>query len=116
MEIYKKSKRLLNEYIDLKKIVDRLQDVDKLKKILLNDSQKIFFDLIPEISLSDSIVRKSTINDKTITKTKLRGSNNHIILESYKNMVGSRMEINDKILSLLDEATLLRMGITKNGL
>lgn len=117
VEIYKKSKRLLNEYIDLKKIIDRLQDIDKLKNILLNDSQKLFFDLIPrpEISITKSAKPSSLITDKSITKTKLRTTTNKIILKNYENLISSNAGLDEKILALFDEKTLVEIGINKNG-
>ena len=85
---YRISKKLLNEYIDLKKIIGRLQDVDKLKNLLLNDSQKFFFDTIPkpEFSITNQKYSKLSISEKIVLKVKPKGVINDQILENYEKL------------------------------
>ena len=36
------------EYVDLKNIISRLQDIDKLKLVLFNDKQRDMFEMLPK--------------------------------------------------------------------
>ena len=38
----------VNEYIDIENIIKRLQDVDKLKMVLLDENQRKVFELLPK--------------------------------------------------------------------
>lgn len=38
----------LNEYIDISNVIKRLQDIDKLKQILLTENQRKLFECIPK--------------------------------------------------------------------
>lgn len=45
---YSKGANYIHEYIDIRKIIKKLQDVDKLKMILLNEEQRKLFARIPK--------------------------------------------------------------------
>ena len=44
----------LNEYIDISNVIKRLQDIDKLKQILLTENQRKLFECIPKPAISSS--------------------------------------------------------------
>lgn len=102
----KNCKKILYEYIDLKKIISRLQDVDKLKNILFNDPQKFFFDLIPkpEIVEGPENHKRSIFGVNQIVKHKLKATSNEILRNNFKNLKTSTNPIDKKIFLLLDES------------
>ena len=51
---YKKGAENLHEYLDIRNIIKRLQDIDKLKMILLNDHQRKLFECIPKPDVVDT--------------------------------------------------------------
>ena len=69
---YKAGMKHLNEYLDITKIIKRLQDLDKLKMILLNDNQRRLIELMPKprfwiklmcllLTMSSNIIPKSRV-------------------------------------------------------
>ena len=50
----------LHEYLDITKLIGRLQDMDKLKAIFLSEDQKILFECIPK----PTIAKKSKNNPR----------------------------------------------------
>lgn len=110
---YRKSRKLLNEYIDLKKIIQRLQDLDKLKNILLYDSQRFFFDQIPkpEISIGNKKKCRHSISESNILKAKLKRMTNEKILENYERLCKEHNEIDKRICSMLDEKTSKNLNL-----
>lgn len=93
----------MNEYIDLKNIILKLQDVDNLKKIILNDFQRIFFDLIPKPDLLQRVKKSVKSYRNMIT--------NEEILKNYHAMLEKKHEFNDRIISLLDEESLIALNL-----
>ena len=47
-KFYQKGSQYLHEYLDIRKIIKRLQDLDKIKMILLNEDQQRLFERIPK--------------------------------------------------------------------
>lgn len=76
--LYTQAKNNLFEYLELKNLISRLQDVDKLKSILLNDYQRKLFDSIPKPTCLGSAKRGSAhlnlenFKKKSIMKTELK--------------------------------------------
>ena len=56
---YAKAMKSISEYMDIEKIIKRLQDVDKLKMLLLDDNQIKVFEILPKPGIS---ARKSIKN------------------------------------------------------
>lgn len=71
-ELYINSKKLLFEYIDLKNIISRLQDIDKLKNIIFSEPQKIFFDLIPKPKIMNEEEHRKQNRNFEIKKNKIK--------------------------------------------
>ena len=57
---YDKGSKSLNEYLDIIKIVKRMQDIDKLKMILLNENQLKLFETIPKPDILTDNQKKSS--------------------------------------------------------
>ena len=57
---YDKGSKSLNEYLDIIKIVKRMQDIDKLKMILLNENQLKLFETIPKPDILSDNQKKSS--------------------------------------------------------
>ena len=115
-EFYDLSCKYLNEYIDLKKIINRLQDIDKLKNILFNDQQRYFFDLIPKPEIfskkNDFMKKKYSFAIKNILKTKMKSiTTNNLLLANYEQLKISPSQINERILNYLDDRVKEKLNI-----
>ncbi len=112
----KASEKFLYEYIDLKNIIHRLQDLDKLKKILLNESQIFFFDMIPKPQAKENFEKSSRFMEKQIRHSKINNMNKKLILEHYEKLHENSSFIDQKIVSLIDDETKYRINFyAKNG-
>ena len=60
-QLYMKGEKKIFEEFDIINIIRKLQDIEKLKNILLNEKQLYFFDLLskPTISLTNPVVNQS---------------------------------------------------------
>ena len=104
---------MLHEYIDLENIIQRLQDVDRLKNILFTDSQRFFFDQIPKPTILDGSGGKITFGENQILKTKIKKLKHQAIIDNYENICRSKDEINQKIFSMLDQNTLSKINFNQ---
>lgn len=66
------------EYMDIKNIIKRLQDIDKLKLILLNENQRKLFEILPKPAIGGS----QPIRPSTWTIEKVLESKNPILGEN----------------------------------
>lgn len=107
-ELFEKSKKLLYGYIDIKGIIKRLQEVDKLKNVLLNDSQRFFFDLIPKPEVSCKQNKKNSLfGIENIVKIRLKQTSENIIKENHRKLIESdQNKIGERIISFLGKDTL----------
>lgn len=102
------SQKYIYEYLDINKIIQRLQDVDKLKQIVLNDDQKFFFDLIPKPEISDSkttIRSKTTFGAEKIMKSRIKNAKGNFLSKKFEKLKDDSNFISQRILVLLDEET-----------
>ena len=109
--LFTRSKKYLNEYVDLKKIIRRLQDVDKLKSVLFNDSERFFFDLIPKPEIIDEKIRCSFFSIINIMKKKQNLLAEDDLKTFFKNLNPKENSIEGRILSFLDEKTKQKLNI-----
>lgn len=56
---YQRGSNRLHEYLDIRNIIKRLQDVDKLKMVVLNENQRKMFEIIPKPDLADTSYQSS---------------------------------------------------------
>ena len=75
LAFYKKGAANLHEYLDIRNIIKRLQDVDKLKMVLLNENQRKMFECIPKPEVMETTkkfsvdsMRRDKKNSKVFTK------------------------------------------------
>lgn len=101
---------MLNEYIDFEKIIQRLQDLDKLKTILLTDSQRFFFDQIPKPTILGDSAEKTIFGENQILKNKMTKQR---IKENFERFGfdACNSKIDKKILSMLDQKTLSKLNL-----
>lgn len=104
---YQKTRKLLNEYIDLKKIISKLQEIDNLKEIFLEEYQRFFFDLIPRPDIFQVFKEREIISKNNLKKEKR--------LENYQVMITKKNLINDKILNLLgkDKLNIIKLSFKR---
>ena len=119
-EFYQLSRKYLNEYVDLKKIINRLQDIDKLKNVLFNDQQRYFFDLIPkpEIFRKNFEKKKYSFAVENILKTKIKSlNNNNLLMINYEQLKIAPSQINERIFNYLDDRVKEKLNLTnENGM
>ena len=62
-QLFKKSEKIYEKEVDYIDVLKKLQDIDKLKQVLLNRHQYILFDFLakPMIHLNDPILKQMTI-------------------------------------------------------
>ena len=102
---YEKGAKHLHEYLDIRKIIKRLQDLDKLKMILLNDDQRKLFEHIPKPQIIDTanVLSMESINKyKPRAKTRKTTKN---ILNTMKSLAEDKDPVNKRILQCLDGST-----------
>ena len=95
----------------MKKVTRRLQDVDKIKSLLLSDSQRYFFDLIPQPEIKDGnplFLAKKSFN----SNNGLKEINKNEIVEKYEHLKQNFTEMDDRLFSLLDPELLKLIKIT----
>ena len=99
-KLYHQALQNLNEYIDIENIIKRLQDVDKLKMVLLDQTQRKIFELLPKPGLGcDSKqmgASTNTLESMTLDKKKKRFPRNSL------RFLPSNNPINARIMQLLD--------------
>ena len=109
----------LHEYMDIKNVVQRLQDFDKLKLILLNENQRKLFECIPrpniqvELKHQNVLTLDSLIQYKNLKHQKEFRKN---LFKSTKFMFDSD-PLTKKIVELLDPPMKEQLeDILKQGL
>ena len=69
--VYKKALKNIYEYIGIENIIKRLQDIDKIKLILFNKEQRIFFEQLPKPGIAKKLSNKdSSYTIDSIIKSK----------------------------------------------
>ena len=99
---YQKGAKHLYEYMDIRKIIKRLQDLDKLKIILLTKDQRTLFEYIPKPDIIDS---KHSFSLESIKHYKNRAKTRNSIRDVanvIKRVAENNDPINNRILECLD--------------
>ena len=106
-DFYDLSNKYLTEYIDLKKIIARLQDIDKMKNILFDEQQRYFFDLIPKPEIipntSHAQRKKNSFSVEKVIRLKVKKITNAGFFNKMEIMKNNPSPINERILSYLDD-------------
>lgn len=124
---YQSAMKFLNEYMDIKNIIKRLQDVDKLKMLFLNEHQRIVFEMIPKPGVGGHIVERKkslTVESMLISKKELKKKNlkkihlppdgdplNKKILEMLSPEIRKQLEC----IFLLSKIFFLQFKVSPNG-
>ena len=91
----------LHEYLDIRKIISRLQDLDKLKMILLTEDQRRLFEYLPKPDVVDS-KKKFSIDSIRKHKTRVKTrKTTKTFSNTMKSMVEGNDPINKRILECL---------------
>lgn len=106
-DFYDLSKKYLTEYIDLKKIIARLQDIDKMKNILFDEQQRYFFDLIPKPEIfpqkNGKSEKKRSFSIEKVIRLKIKKVTNCGFFNKLEIMKKNPSPVNERILSYLDD-------------
>lgn len=100
-KIYDEALSDLNEYLDINRIITKLQDIDKLKIILLDEKQRFIFDNIPKPGIRGESLAKCnfTMNRITMTNQKLKFQTESS--DSYAFLLNGD-PVNSRLFQLLD--------------
>ena len=108
-KLFQTAKDQIADELDILKILKKLQDLEKLKRILLNDDQLYLFNLLskPMIVLDK---HRQSIGDFPDKRFKFSVNNNAILEKKKLNEIYNRMrgkddasQVDEKIIKLLDE-------------
>ena len=108
--LYFKSKKLLYEYTDLKSIIRRLQDIDKMKAILFTKDQKNLFDLIPKPEIDETNIgtQNKSFGIENIIKNTKKSLKEKSSMRTFNSNLS---EVDKKIIELMDESMLRKLNI-----
>lgn len=107
---------MLDEYIDLRKLIKKMQDIDKLKLILLTKSQRFFFDMIPKPQLNEEIEGNNRNKlENMLTKTKLKQATKKEIIDNYEDISRNINEADKNMLELINSMDLPGLNLTSFG-
>ena len=106
---YKKGSDNLHEFLDIRNIIRRLQDIDKFKMIILNENQRKKFECIPKPDLMETINR---ISSNSLIKSK-KTRNSRITTKNFPNIHIQENDLNQNIMELLDSNQKSRLKSVK---
>ena len=109
---YQKGSNNLHEYLDIRKIIKRLQDIDKLKIILLNENQRNLFERIPKPEVV-FLTKKPSVENKN--KRKISKKILAKYLPNNLKMPEDNDPINKRILECINPTMNNNIEITNNG-
>lgn len=106
--------KYIYEYLDIRYIIARLQDIDKLKAVLLDKKQRKIFDSTPKLAIRGksklkkrealSIEDMAKSREKTIWRTKT---------QKYQ-FVFNEDPVNKRLLQMMDPEIKLLLQLNKN--
>ena len=88
----------LFEFIDLKKIIVKLEEIEKLKLILLDEHQRLLFELVKKPLIGLEVEKKGFRLSKTTSKRNMDSK----VTMIYTNMKEKNSEINKRLIDLFD--------------
>lgn len=102
-QLYTNSKKILTEYLDISNILNRFEEMEKLKLVILNNEQLAMFQFIDKESftLNDIHLSNSKIHElKNLSKNKEKLIT--ILYEYCKNQHDFEKNLNKKLYSMID--------------
>lgn len=99
MKVYSEAFKNLYEYIDIKNIIRKLQDIDKLKMVLLDEKQRNAFEMLPKPGIGKKKIRNSSLTMESIVRSR------QTIFSKEKQNVSELLDgnpVNRRIYELLD--------------
>lgn len=75
----------LNQHLEINYIIDKLLELEKLKKLLLNYEQMKLFELVPKPIIWSGYFSNKLLNKSELTKTHIFHANNKNIEEKINN-------------------------------
>ena len=112
---YTKAISNLGEFIDIKNIIRRLQDIDKLKLILLDDNQRRIFEAIPKPGINNTHSKPSNSGSFLTMSTILDPKRILSDLKKVAERLSKDEPINQRLLNLIQKKILLDEEQKKKG-
>ena len=105
-KLHKKATKKVNNYFDIFTYVNKMQEIDLIKYLLLNKDQVKLFNFISKPSISMSYTNSDNIyidfHKNKLIKSKLKDEEIEEIIESYKVLENKTENITKKICYLFD--------------
>ena len=109
--------KYIYEYLDIRYIIARLQDVDKLKVILLDKKQRKIFDTIPKFSIrgKSKTKKRETLNIEDMAKSGAKKIPWQLKSEKYQ-FLFNEDPINKRLLQLMDPSakSIIQQKLTES--
>ena len=98
--------KYIYEFLDIQHIIARLQDVDKLKAVLLDKKQRKIFDTIPKQSIRNKPKTKKSFTFSVVDMAKSNKKNIPWNLKSEKyKFIFNDDPVNQRLVQLMDPNT-----------
>ena len=107
---YRSAIKYVYEYLDIRHIIARLQDIDKLKAVMLDKKQRKIFETIPKFTIRGKSKKKSmeSITIEEMAKSQAKKTLWQLKSEKYKFLLNED-PINKRLLQLMDPSTKLQI-------
>lgn len=117
-KLFTKSQQQISFEMDIIQILKKIQEIEKLKKILLNENEQYLFDLLdkPYIHLEKHDIRGETEGIDFRRKSILVNSIKNIdfkkehIIENYRKVKNSKSVVGNRLLKLMDQDVFMFVG------
>ena len=96
--------KYIYEYLDIRYIIARLQDVDKLKVVLLDKKQRKIFETIPKLAIrgKSKIKKRDTIHIEDIAKSQKKKKITWQSKSDKYKFLFNEDPVNKRLLQLMD--------------
>ena len=113
---YQRGFQHLHQYLDIRKIIERLQDIDKLKLVLLNEDQRKLFECIPKPDVVHSLNKLSQESLRKDYKKEKTQKTTRNLTNNLKSMADDNDPIKKRIIEFLDPIILFPNNAENNDI
>ena len=100
-KLYSEARKSVLEYLDMKNIIKRLQDIDKLKIILFDKYQRKLFESIPKPGIGGKELRNGLSMLKMKNITGIRKYSNKEVLKTDMSYINLQKPMNQRLVDLI---------------
>lgn len=117
-EAYNKAIKFVNQYMDLRTLIEKLQDIDRIKYIIFDKKQRKVFDNLPKVELGSPTKMKSSVTSSKrlsfIGLTKVKKEPTFLMnkIDKYKFLLNGE-QTNQRLYELLQFDVQEKLNIMK---